>query len=99
MARHQIENPPEHNDTAPQGEIRQEPASTLRNFSMFIAVAFALPALGMVISGFALRREWLGIAGVLLLVGFGVVYFVILFQIMKSRKIDPSERSPHETFP
>lgn len=99
MARHQIENPPEHNDTAPQGEIRQEPASTLRNFSLFIAAAFALPALGMVIGGFGMGRQWVGIAGVLLLVGFGVFYFLILFQIMRSRKIDPSERSPHETFP
>lgn len=44
-------------------------------------------------------RQWVGIAGVLLLVGFGVFYFLILFQIMRSRKIDPSERSPHETFP
>ena len=98
MARHQIENPPEHHDSAPQGEIRQEPTSTLRNFSLFIAAAFALPALGMVISGFAFGRKWLGITGVLLLVGLGLLYFLILFQIMRSRKIDPSERSADETF-
>lgn len=99
MALHQIENPPEHQETAPQGEIRQEPLSTLRNFSLFIAAAFALPAIGMVIAGFELGREWLGVTGIILLVGLGILYFVILFQIMKSRKVDPSERSPNERFP
>ena len=99
MALHQIENPPGHQETAPQGEIRQEPMSTLRKFSLFIAAAFALPAIGMVIAGFQMSRKWLGVAGVILLLGLGTVYFVILFQIMKSRKVDPSERSPHERFP
>jgi len=99
MARNQIENPPEHEETAPQGEIRQEPMSTLRRFSIFIAAAFALPAVGMVAAGFEMGRTRLGVAGLVLLVGLGLVYFVILFQIMKSRKIDPSERSPEERFP
>jgi uncharacterized membrane protein len=99
MALHQIENPPEHQETAPQGEIRQEPMSTLRRFSLFIAAAFSLPALGMVIAGFELGRKWLAVTGLILLVGWGIVYFVILYQIMKSRKVDPSERSPHERFP
>jgi hypothetical protein len=44
-------------------------------------------------------RTRLGVTGLVLLVGLGLVYFVILFQIMKSRKIDPSERSPEERFP
>jgi hypothetical protein len=99
MARYQIENPPEHQDTAPQGEIRQEPMSTLRKFSIFIAAAFALPAAGMVAVGFEMGRPRLGVTGLVLLVGLGLMYFVILFQIMKSRKIDPSERSPTERFP
>ncbi len=73
--------------------------STLRNYSLFIAAAFALPAIGMVVGGFALGRNWVGIAGLLLLLGLGVVYYVILFEIMKSRKVDPAERSPHERFP
>jgi hypothetical protein len=93
MPLHQIENPPGNQEHAPQGEIRQEPISTLRKFSLFIAAAFVLPALGMVIGGFELGRKWVGIAGLVLLVGLGVPYFVILFGIMKSRKVDPSERS------
>jgi hypothetical protein len=95
MALHQIENPPGSQEHAPQGEMRQEPISTLRRFSLFIAPAFVLPAIGMVIGGFELGRNWVGITGVILLVGLGVPYFVILFQIMKSRKVDPSERSHH----
>ena len=65
--------------------------STLRRFSVFIAAAFVLPALGMVIGGFDLGRKWVGIAGIVLLVSLGVVYFVILYHIMKSRKIGPDE--------
>ena len=91
MPRYQIENPPEHQETAPQGEIRQEPRSTLRRFSVFIAAAFVLPALGMVIGGFDMGRKWVGIAGIVLLVSLGVLYFVILYHIMKSRKINPNE--------
>ena len=98
MALHQIENPPENQETAPQGEIRQEPMSTLRRFSLFVAAAFVLPAIGMVVGGFEMGRKWLGLTGLVLLVGLGVLYFVILFQIMKYRKLDPSERSPEERF-
>jgi hypothetical protein len=98
MALHQIENPPENQQTAPQGEIRQEPMSTLRRFSLFIAAAFALPAIGMVVGGFEMGRNWLGLIGLILLVGLGVLYFVILFQIMKTRKVDPSECSSEERF-
>ena len=93
MPLHQIENPPGKRKNAPQGEICQEPMSTLRRFSLFIAAAFALPAIGMVIGGFELDRKWVGITGLILLVGLGVVYFVILFEIMKSRKVDPEELS------
>jgi hypothetical protein len=53
----------------------------------------------MVAAGFEMGRTRLGVSGLVLLVGLGIVYFVILFQIMKSRKIDPSERSPEERFP
>ncbi|MBV8056669.1 MAG: hypothetical protein JO071_15665 [Deltaproteobacteria bacterium] len=86
MALHQIENPPGSQEHAPPGEIRQEPISTLRRFSLFIAAAFVLPAIGMVIGGFELGRKWIGITGLILLVGLGVLYFIILFEIMKSRK-------------
>jgi hypothetical protein len=96
MALQQIENPPGSQEHAPQGEIRQEPISTIRRFSLFIAAAFVLPAIGMVVGGFELNRKWLGITGVILLVGLGVAYYVILLQMMKSRKVDPSERFPHE---
>jgi hypothetical protein len=48
----------------------------------------------MVIGGFELGRKWVGITGLILLVGLGVPYFVILVKIMKSRKVDPSELSP-----
>lgn len=95
MALHQIENPPEHRDTAPEGEIRQEPIETLLGFTSFIATAFALPAMGMAIAGFESDRESAGIIGLVLLLAMGVVNFVILFQIMKSRQLDPSETAPH----
>ena len=100
MALHQIENPPENQDSAPQGELRQEPMSTVRNFSVVTAIAFVLPALAMVIDGFTMGRKWIGVVGLILLVGFGVWYFVILFHIMKSRKVGPGERerSHHERF-
>ena len=94
MALHQIENPPGSQEHAPQGEIRQEPISTLRKFSLFIATAFVLPAIGMVVGGFELGRKWVGITGLILLIGLGMPYFIILFKIMKSRKVDPSELSP-----
>jgi len=94
MPLHQIENPPGRQEHSPQGEIRQEPIWTLRRFSLIIAAAFILPALGMVIGGFELGRKWVGITGLILLVGLGVPYFVILFEIMKSRKVDPSKLSP-----
>jgi hypothetical protein len=92
MPRNQIENPPTHAETAPQGEIRQEPLGTLRLFSLIIAIAFALPAAGMVAGGFITSRMWLGITGLIILVSLGVGYYLILWQIMKSRKLDPSER-------
>ena len=97
MPLEQIENPPENRERAPQGEIRQEPVSTLRKFSLLIAAAFVLPALGMVIGGFEMGKKSVGIMGLILLVGLGVPYFVILFKIMKSRKVNPGERSPHES--
>jgi hypothetical protein len=93
MALHQIENPPGSREHAPAGEIRQEPISTLRRFSLVIAAAFVLPAIGMVIGGFELGRKWVGIAGLILLIGLGVLYFVILVKIMTSRKVDPEELS------
>jgi hypothetical protein len=93
MPLHQIENPAGNQEHAPLGEIRQEPISTLRRFSLFIAAAFVLPAIGMVIGGFEHGRKWVGIAGLILLIGLGVLYFVILVKIMTSRKVDPEELS------
>jgi hypothetical protein len=45
----------------------------------------------MVIGGFDMGRKWVGIAGIVLLVSLGVLYFVRLYPIMKSRKINPNE--------
>jgi hypothetical protein len=91
MARHHIENPPEHQDPAPQGEIRQEPLPTIRAFSLFIAAAFALPAIGMAAMGFEMGRTWVGVGGLILLLGLGTLYYVLLYGVMRTRKIDPSE--------
>jgi len=92
MARDQIENPPTHVETAPPGEIRQEPLSTLRLFSLVIAIALALPAAGMVAGGFITARMWLGVTGLIILLALAIGYYLILWHIMKSRKLDPSER-------
>ena len=95
MPRAQIENPPDHlengPENAPSGEIRQEPISTLRIFTLMTALAFVLPAVGMIIGGFALGRMWLGITGVIILTCLFVGYYLILWYIMKSRKVEANE--------
>jgi hypothetical protein len=92
MPLEQIENPPGAREHAPQGEIRQEPTPTLRRFSLFIAAAVVLPAIALVVVGLELGRTSLAMIGVILLVGLTVPFFVILFQMMKSRKTGRSER-------
>jgi hypothetical protein len=93
MPRAQIENPPEHVENAPSGEIRQESLSTLRIFTILTAIAFVLPSVGMIIGGFSMGRMWLGIGGVIILTCLFVGYYVILWYIMKSRKLEADERS------
>jgi hypothetical protein len=88
MARDQIENPPQHVETAPPGEIRPESSATLRYFSFGIAVAFVLPALALVIVGFGWGRVRVGLVGIALIVVLGTSYYLILWRIMKSRKIE-----------
>jgi hypothetical protein len=94
MARAQIENPPEYverPENAPSGEIRQEPLSTLRIFSLATALAFVLPAVGMIVGGFIVGRMWIGITGVIIMTCFFVGYYLILWYIMKSRKLEANQ--------
>ncbi|HJU12150.1 MAG TPA: hypothetical protein VJ728_14800 [Candidatus Binataceae bacterium] len=95
MPRYERENPPGH-EGAPEGEIRQEPLPTLRNFSIFIAAAVALPAIALLVGGFSTGYTWVGVAGVILLVCLGGFFFVTNFEIMRSRKIHPAERAREE---
>jgi uncharacterized membrane protein YqjE len=85
MTKDQTANPPEHANTAPAGEIRPEPKSTLRLFSVLIAVALALPAIALIVGGFEANRVSFEIVGFVLLFVIGIAYFVILWRIMKSR--------------
>jgi len=86
MAQEQVENPPAHADTAPQAEIRQESLDTLFVFSVAIAVSMVLPAIALVIGGFDSGIQQLGIFGLILMSVMGILYFWILWAVLKSRQ-------------
>jgi hypothetical protein len=86
MAQEQIENPPTHADTAPQAEIRQESLDTLLVFSVAIAVSMVLPVIGLIIGGFDGGIQQLGIFGLVLMLVMGILYFWILWAVLKSRQ-------------
>jgi hypothetical protein len=79
-------NPPTHADTAPQAEIRQESLDTLLVFSVAIAVSMVLPVIGLIIGGFDSGIQQLGIFGLVLMLVMGILYFWILWAVLKSRQ-------------
>jgi hypothetical protein len=52
MALDQIENPPEHADVAPAGEIRTEPRPVLILFTAVIVLSLILPLVVLIAVGF-----------------------------------------------
>lgn len=85
MRTDQLENPPEHSQSAPQGEIREQPVKTLQTFTIAIALAFALPAIVLVGLGVDLGRNGILYAGIVLFIGLLVFCSVSLWKIIASR--------------
>lgn len=85
MALDQVENPPEHADVAPAGEIRNEPRRVLRLFTLMIVIALILPVVGLVAVGFEARRIELSAIGLGMIAIFGIAFSIILWKIISSR--------------
>jgi hypothetical protein len=87
MVLDQLENPREHADTAPAGEIRDEPRPVLMRFTLIVVVALLLPLSAFVFEGLYYGRKELAEVGTLFVVVFGALFAVVLWKIIASRGI------------
>jgi hypothetical protein len=87
MVLDQLENPREHADTAPAGEIRDEPRPVLMTFTLIVVVALLLPLSAFVFEGLYYGRKELAEVGTLFVVVFGTLFAVVLWKIIASRGI------------
>jgi hypothetical protein len=85
MAKDQLENPPEHADVAPAGEIRIEQRPVLRWFTLAIVIALMLPLIGFLASGVATNRMEFWYLGVGMIVILGIAFAIMLWKIISSR--------------
>jgi hypothetical protein len=85
MQNDHLENPPEHAGSAPQAEIREQPAGVLGMFTVVIAIAIALPAIVFVALGVEMGRRGILYAGILLFIGLLIFCSVALWKIIASR--------------
>ena len=85
MALDQVENPPEHADSAPAGEVRIEPRPVLRLFTIVIVVSLILPLVGLIAVGLTMKRLELSAVGLALVVLLGSVFSIVLWKIISSR--------------
>jgi hypothetical protein len=80
-----VENPPEHSDVAPAGEVRNEPRPLLRLFTVVIVIALVLPLVSLVAMGFATRRPEFSAIGLGMIALFGSAFSIALWEIISSR--------------
>jgi len=85
MALDQVENPPEHADVAPAGEIRNEPRRVLRLFTFVIVIALILPVVGLVAVGITAGRMELSAIGLGMIAVLGISFSITLWKIISSR--------------
>jgi hypothetical protein len=85
MALDQVENPPEHADVAPAGEIRNEPRPVLGLFTVVIVAFLILPLIGLIAVGFTTKRPEFSAIGIALLALFGSAFSIALWKIISSR--------------
>jgi|SRR6516165_8726316 hypothetical protein len=93
MAFDQVENPPNHADTAPPGEIRTEPPPVLRRFTLGIVTALLLPSVAFFLEGYRSHRTELIEIGFAFLVLLGGFFAVLLWKIISSRTNRPGVKS------
>jgi hypothetical protein len=91
MALNQVENPPEHANTAPPGEIRQEPRPVLALFTWIIGLALIIPIVALVYEGFGMKHFDLSIIGGILILILGTAFLLLLWRMISSRKA----QNPH----
>jgi hypothetical protein len=85
MALEQVENPPEHADSAPPDEIRQESRRVLVLFTWIIGLALVVPLLALVFEGFRIKHFELFAIGGILIVILGVGFLLLLWKMISSR--------------
>ena len=85
MTLDQVENPPEHSDVAPAGEVRNEPRPLLRLFTVVIVIALVLPLVSLFAMGFATRRPEFSAIGLGMIALFGSAFSIALWEIISSR--------------
>lgn len=77
----------EGNLPSPQGHQHHpeplEKPSTQRRLAAIIAIIMVLPALGMIVGGLAYGRVYLWGAGLGVMFGLGIGYFIILRGVLK----------------
>jgi F0F1-type ATP synthase assembly protein I len=76
---------------AQKGSASSHERVTAWSVAGIVALAMVLPAIGMIVGGFTYHRPLLGGFGVVLMVGLGIGYFIILWRIMKINQSEPGE--------
>jgi hypothetical protein len=87
MVLDQLENPLNHADTAPAGEIRDEPRSVLKRFTLIVVISLLLPLTVFVVEGLYYNRTELAEVGIIVVVVFGILSAAVLWKIIASRGI------------